>query len=245
LLDINKLEEFVEKAQYKGSSAWLRPRPNPDGSSREYNLRLLPPAGDAEQPFFTTKQHYIVAGKERLNGACPQAADKGTCPACQMFFDLLKVIDRDNEKPFWAAARKLSPTDRYYANFLDRDTDEVKIWSMSYSVFTALYQTVTSYLKQGVDITDPEVGRDFTISVSKSGAVQAYGNIILAANGAPVDHDGWEEELHDLESLAHQRILDADNIAEAIPDTLAEFYPETMKRLEKDEETKVDGGLLD
>lgn len=232
-VDITKLEEFLEKASFKGDSPWLRPRPNPNGSPREYRFRLLS-AGD--QPFFKTKQHYIVAGKERINGACPKAASDIDCPACEMFFKLIPVIDRDNEKAFWRAARKLAPTDRYYANFVDRELGTVKIWSMSHNVFTNLSNTLKTYLQAGVDITDPEKGRDFTIHVKKKGAVQEYGNIILHPSDTPVDVDDWESELHDLEALAHSRILEPDDIKTAIPDALGEFYEEALKRLSVDDE---------
>lgn len=239
-ININSLEEFIKNATFKGNSPWLRPRPNADGTAKSYTLRLAPPAKGKDQPFFTAKQHYIVAGSERINGACPGAA----CPACRWFFDLMNVIDRDNEKAFWAAARKLSPSDRYYANFVDRSTDTIKIWSMSYNVFTNLMNTLTNYLKKGVDISDPETGHDFTIFVEKKGSVQNYGSLMLDMDKSPIGIENWEEELHNLEELALQRILTPEDIEAAIPDALAEFYPEALKRLGKVTQD-VDGGLLD
>jgi hypothetical protein len=121
--------------------------------------------------------------------------------------------------------RNLGPQTRVYANVLNRDEGRIQVWSMPFGVYEDLKSNLLTYLEDGIDLTDPETGRDLVLSVSKKGAVTKYGSISARPKESPLGlDDGWEAQLFNLEEKALQRQFSGDEVEDHVEGALGEYY---------------------
>jgi hypothetical protein len=219
-----------------GATEWFRPKPGggPNNDGR-FPLRLVLKPGE-DMPFFDTKIHYFRSVDGFASGACPTVKGEA-CPACEMFFTLRLIPEFKDDNTMVQLLRKVAPTTRVYANIVERGVDRVQVWSMPYSVANDMRNNLLTYLEDGVDLTDPEVGRDMVISVTKQGAVQKYESVTVRPRATELDIDGWEAQCHDLEAKAHGRIFTVDDVLGQMESVLGSEAPTFFEALEASKPT--------
>lgn len=193
-------------------------------------LRVCPPYTDTMTiPFLGMRMHYFDNAGEAgrgMSGVCP-AVDGDECAACDIFWKVQGVIPK-KETDVKEALRGIKPNDRTYANVVDREAGRILIWSMPWGLASNVGTVFSTHAEEGIDLTDPDKGKDIIIPVTPSGRSYRFGNVALAPRASKLGIDDWENELHDLEAAARSRELTTDQVAESIPGALGEFYDVIM-----------------
>jgi hypothetical protein len=207
----------------RGESNFFKPRPNQDGTDGRYRVRICPPYTDEMSvPFLTANIHYLAAfggPKDAPRGVCPGEG----CPACEIFWAARGAAKDDTELS--KIIRLVQPNTRTFANLVLRDEDNaIRIWSMPYGVTNDLLGMLRTYFEEGIDLTDPEEGRDIIITAIRRGKSHVYGSPTVTPRKTKIGVPGWEDQLHDLHAAAHQTELSIQQIEDYLPTALGEFY---------------------
>ena len=91
-----------------------------------------------------------------------------------------------------------------------------------------------TYFEEGIDLTDPEEGRDIIITAIRRGKSHVYGSPTVTPRKTKIGVPGWEDQLHDLHAAAHQTELSIQQIADYLPTALGEFYDHLMGMVKND-----------
>jgi hypothetical protein len=203
-MNLEKIKEKLKKIQNPqaggGSENFLKLE---DG---ENLVRFLP--YESKQPlteglFYTeTKTHQIEENGQTKYVHCPRHQDSNAhCPICQLYWDLWKASEAQGSEELKKIARSLKPRLRYYANVLDKSTDEVKI--LSYGV--KLQEKVLEFIASDDfgDITDPKTGNDFKIVKKMVDKFPNYDSSMPVIKKTEIPEDQFKsymEKAHEIEN---------------------------------------------
>lgn len=180
-MDMTKLLAMADKASSEiaaRSGGFNRPvRPTP-GQSR---WRILPPWKKGSDTIFRVfGQHFIKSVEGKVIGAfvCPSASAEEpgsvSCVHCDEVSALTRLTKDDDALQ---ALREFRAGENYLFNAVRMDGDEkdkVVLFSLPGSLATNYFNTLASYLREGVNILDPKTGRDIIINRSGSGKNTKY-----------------------------------------------------------------------
>jgi len=148
--------------------------------------------------FFKAILHYgfkRAGGTREMAYPCLLMFGKKSCPICDYHEELGKSGSENKQK----LATRIRPTTKYYVNILDRDrtSEGIKVYGFS----NKMMRTLKGYLEDEDygDITDPEEGRDIIITREGTSFTNTSYDLRVRAKSSPLDYDGWEDEIHNLE----------------------------------------------
>jgi hypothetical protein len=146
--------------------AQWKPTLTDDGKSRTFNVRFLPYQDQNEQPFQEVN-YYDNKALSPFRLVAP-AQFGGKDPIAELVTELRK---QRNNKSAWNVIKGLLPKPRYFAPVLVREEAEkgVQIWELSPTVCKEIYAILVSEDYRDEDVTSPEKGYDFQVTVSPSG----------------------------------------------------------------------------
>ena len=188
-----------------------------------FRIRILPPFDDSGIPFFERKLQYF----NTPNGLTVTSSPKGD-PAEKLYWKTRSKFSQAGGalQRTWS---NLAPTTKYYWNVVVRDTGEVKILATTYKVWNLILDEIRNYLRDDVDITDPETGRDVTLTIEQAINFGKPGmritGVSVAPKEEPVGVEDWEEKLHNLkEATEPSNNLSVEEIEELLPTILGDHY---------------------
>lgn len=143
-----------------------KPALTEDGKPKTYNLRFLPYQDQNEQPFQEVN-YYDNKALSQFRLVAPAQFNLED-PIAELVTEMRK--DRSN-KGAWNVIKGLLPRPRYFAPVLVREEADkgVQIWELSPTVCKEIYAILVSEDYRDEDVTNPEKGYDFQVSVSPSG----------------------------------------------------------------------------
>jgi len=158
-IDVKKMQAKLNALQNKGGSgsktSFFSPK---EGNS--YSVRVVPtPDGD---PFKEYWFHYELGTQGGF--LCPKKNHGDVCPACDFASKLYKEKNEESAK----MAKKFLPRQRFFSPVVVRGEEKegVKVWGYGKNVYQELIGLVLN--PDYGDITDPEEGRDLTLTTSKA-----------------------------------------------------------------------------
>ena len=143
-----------------------KPTLTDEGKSRTFNVRFLPYQDQNEQPFQEVSYYDNKAlSPFRLVAPAQFGLED---PIAELVMELRK--DRNN-KSAWSIIKPLLPRPRYFAPvFVREEADKgVQVWELSPTVCKDIYGVLVSEDYRDEDVTSPEKGFDFQVTVSPSG----------------------------------------------------------------------------
>lgn len=173
--NINKLADAYavmngEKKANQGKKGPPFPQWKPslteDGKAKTFNVRFLPYQDQNEQPFQEVS-YYDDKGLSPFRLVAPAQFGLED-PIAELVMELRK--DRKN-KDAWKVIKPLLPRPRYFAPVFVREEAEkgVQVWELSPTVCKDIYGVLVSEDYRDEDVTSPEKGFDFQVTVSPSG----------------------------------------------------------------------------
>ena len=140
-----------------------KPALTDDGKSRTYNVRFLPYMDQNEQPFQEVNYYDNKALSPWRVVAPAQFGMED--PISTLVSELRK---QRNNKEAWTVIKGLLPRPRYFAPVFVREEAEkgVQIWELSPTVCKDIYSVLLSEDLRDEDVTDPNTGRDFQVSIN-------------------------------------------------------------------------------
>ena len=130
-------------------------------------LRLVPYKFDLEMPFNELYFHYDIAKKHFL---CPKKYNGSECPICEFVSTIWEKYNETKDETLKKAATKIGAKRKVFVPVVVRGEEDkgIKFWGISSKdAYKDLIVTVSSALKQGIDVTDPHEGLDLTITISE------------------------------------------------------------------------------
>lgn len=173
--NINKIQgRFAEMNGEKKAGGQKKGPPFPqwkpvlteDGKSRTYNVRFLPYEDQNEQPFQVVN-YYDNKSLSPFRLVAPAQFGLED-PIADLVTELRK---QRNNKEAWNVIKGLLPKPRYFAPVLVREEADkgVQVWELSPTVCKEIYAVLVSEDYRDEDVTSPEKGYDFQVTVSPSG----------------------------------------------------------------------------
>ena len=143
-----------------------KPTLSDDGKARTFNVRFLPYQDQNEQPFQEVS-YYDNKSLSPFRLVAPAQFGLED-PIAELVMELRK--DRKN-KEAWKVIKPLLPKPRYFAPvFVREEADKgVQVWELSPTVCKDIYGVLVSEDYRDEDVTSPEKGFDFQVTVSPSG----------------------------------------------------------------------------
>jgi hypothetical protein len=140
-----------------------KPSLTEDGKAKTYNIRFLPYQDQNEQPF--QEVSYYDDKTLSPNRLVAPAQFGMEDPIAELVVELRK--DRKS-KEAWKVIKPLLPKPRYYAPVFVRDEPEkgVQVWELSPTHCKDVYGILVSEDFRDEDVTNPEKGFDFQVSVT-------------------------------------------------------------------------------
>ena len=153
-------------------------------------IRILPPAEGAS-PFVIVHAHKIQVDGKWTTFTCLKHEKNEPCPFCEAR-EALMATGKDSDKEL---AKKYNAKKMYIAKVIDRENeaDGVKFWRFNHDyrntgTYDKIYAVLTA-LKKDRDITDPNSGRDLTISISRDMNNKPQIVSINAQDSGPLSED--------------------------------------------------------
>jgi hypothetical protein len=156
-IDVKKMKAKLDALNNKGgnkTSFWSPKEGN------TYTVRVVPtPDGD---PFKEYWFHYELGTQGGF--LCPKKNFGDTCAACDFASKLYREKNEESAK----MAKKFLPRQRFFSPIVVRgeENEGVKVWGYGKNAYQDLINLVLN--PDYGDITDPEEGRDLTLSTSKA-----------------------------------------------------------------------------
>lgn len=172
--NINKIADSFavmngEKKKYEKKGppfAQWKPTLTDEGKARTFNVRFLPYQDQNEQPFQEVNYYDNKAlSSFRLVAPAQFGLED---PIAELVTELRK---QRNNKEAWNVIKGLLPRPRYFAPvFVREEADKgTQIWELSPTVCKDIYAILVSEDYRDEDVTSPDKGFDFQVSVSPSG----------------------------------------------------------------------------
>jgi hypothetical protein len=136
----------------------------PEGQT---TIRLVPYKHDLEMPFREFHFHYSVAGKTFL---CPNRMKQEPCEICELATGMWRKYESSQDETYKDAFKKLVATLRVFIPIVVRGEEDkgVRWWGVNpRSTYKEILTAIKNAAQQGIDILDPESGRDLVITVEK------------------------------------------------------------------------------
>lgn len=218
-INLDKLREDYERLNGKKTSgegnldmsAWLKLN---EGTNI---IRFLPSNKPDTDPWYReTIYHRFSDSEGKLQTLQCRKVIKEACPMCDLYFGMWKEHDVackannwDRKKirtPYSQLASKLKPSSRFFANVVDRESKEVKIFSIPGKLMSKI---IGDIIGDFGDITDLKNGNDYKVvkDMVKSGD-QVWPNYDKSScrpkkepTGSAGDIEKWMGSLHDLNAL--------------------------------------------
>ena len=183
----------------------------PEGNSV---IRVLP-SNDEDKLFYAeTAIHRVPTGEGQTRNFHCRKVHGEACPICDAYYALWKAPYNDE-----TLARQIKPRARYYMNVVNRETDEVKIFSVGVILFKKIISTILD--EDYGDVTDMDEGHDFKLNKVMEGQWPKYDQSAFrpkaTAAGTKKQMSEWMDELHDVHSLV--KLEDYDTFKQ-VADTL-------------------------
>ena len=183
-------------------------------------VRILPAAEGSDKPFYAeTKIHRVPDGQGGVRNYHCRKVHGEKCPMCELYYALWKTGVKEDED----LARQIKPRSRYYLNVLDRNTDEVKIFSIGMILFQKIMETMLDpdyadlFEKAENGILDTKIGHDFKVSMFKEGQWPKYDRSMFRPRGSELGSAQQVDEvmnsLHDIHDLV--KLEEYDTLMEA------------------------------
>ena len=158
-------------------------------NSATKEIRILP--SNDGSPFVEVHGHKVQIEGEWKTFACLKHQKGEPCPFCEAREELLatgKESDKELAKKY--AARKM-----YVVKVIDRENEEwgVKFWRFNHDyrkegIFDKIHGVLTA-LKTNKDITNPQTGRDLSISIQRNQNKIPVVSAIVALDSTPLSED--------------------------------------------------------
>lgn len=171
--------------------------------------RVLWPKGDYDSFYAEGYLHFGIGPEGKSVATCPKTwGSKEPCPICEYVEKLQKSKNKDDKK----LAEDIKAKRRIYINVLNRDDDDddtPKVLPIGVTILKGLLETICD--ADYGDITDPEEGRDVTITRKGQGLKTEY--TVLPKPKSSVASESktaeeLEEEMPDLEHLFVRKSYD-------------------------------------
>jgi hypothetical protein len=157
-------------------------------------IRILP--SNDGSPFVEVHGHKVQVDGEWKTFACLKHEKGEPCPFCEAREELLatgKESDKELAKKY--AARKM-----YVVKVVDREHEEdgVKFWRFNHDyrkegIFDKIHGVLTA-LKTNKDITNPQSGRDLSLSIQRNQNNVPVVSAIVALDSTPLSDDAEKAE---------------------------------------------------
>lgn len=160
------MTENKTKKKYTPPFASWKPVLGDDGKSKTYNIRILPYQDQTGQPF----QEVMFYDNKNLTPYRLVAPNQFGLP--DPIASLFKQLKEDKKKKTpWPVLKGLSPSARYFIPVVVREemSKGVQIWEISPTLCKEFYRQLVSEDFANEDVTSPDTGYDFTVTVSPSG----------------------------------------------------------------------------
>lgn len=163
--------------------------------------RILWPKGDSDSFYSEGFLHFNLGEAGNTVVTCPKTfGSKERCPICEYVEELQKSKNKEDAK----LASKLKATRKIYVNTISRDDDEEtpKVLPIGVTVLKGLLEAICD--PDYGDITDPDEGRDVTITRKGEGMKTEYSVLIKPKASIVSDElsaSEIEDEMTDLDSL--------------------------------------------
>lgn len=163
--------------------------------------RVLWPKGDKDSFYSEGYIHFGLGADGKSVATCPKTwGIKEKCPICEYVEELQKSKSKEDKK----LADDIKAKRRIYINVISRDDDEEtpKVLPIGVTILKGLLETICD--ADYGDITDPEEGRDVTITRKGQGMKTEY-SVLPKPKSSEVSEtqtpEEIEEEMTDLDSL--------------------------------------------
>ena len=163
--------------------------------------RVLWPKGDKDSFYSEGYIHFGLGADGKSVATCPKTwGSKEKCPICEYVEELQKSKSKEDKK----LADDIKAKRRIYINVISRDDDEEtpKVLPIGVTILKGLLETICD--ADYGDITDPEEGRDVTITRKGQGMKTEY-SVLPKPKSSEVSEtqtpEEIEEEMTDLDSL--------------------------------------------
>jgi|GEM_PF-1824236 len=164
--------------------------------------RILWPKGDSDSFYSEGFLHFNLGEDGNTVVTCPKTfGSKERCPICEYVEELQKSKNKEDAK----LASKLKATRKIYVNTISRDDDDEetpKVLPIGVTVLKGLLEAICD--PDYGDITDPDEGRDVTITRKGEGMKTEYSVLIKPKASIVSDElsaSEIEDEMTDLDSL--------------------------------------------
>ena len=163
--------------------------------------RVLWPKGDKDSFFSEGFLHFGLGTEGNRVATCAKTFNsKNKCPICEYVEELQKSKSKDDKK----LADDMKAKKRIYINVINRDDEDEtpKVLPIGVTILKGILETICD--PDYGDITDPEEGRDITITRKGQGLKTEY-SVLPKPKTSPVSEesepDEIEEEMADLDEL--------------------------------------------
>jgi hypothetical protein len=136
----------------------------PEGDT---TIRLVPYKYDAEMPFREFHFHYGVAGKTFL---CPSRMKQEPCEICELASKMWNTFESTQDETYKDAFKKLVATLRVFIPIVVRGEEDkgARWWGVNpRGTYKEILTAIKNAAQQGIDILDPDKGRDLVVNVEK------------------------------------------------------------------------------
>ena len=152
-------------------------------------IRILPAQNGS--PFVEVHGHKVQVDGEWKTFACLKHEKDEACPFCEAYEELHST-GKESDKEL---AKKYKARQMYVVKVIDREHEDegVKFWRFNHDyskagVFDKIHGVLTA-LKTNKNITDPENGRDLSISINRNQNNVPVVSAIVALDSTPLSED--------------------------------------------------------
>lgn len=170
--------------------------------------RVLWPKGEKDVFYSEGFLHFSLGAEGKKVATCPKTFnEKNPCPICEYVAQLQKSKSKQDKK----LANQIKAKRRIYINVLSRDDEEEtpKVLPIGVTILKGLLETICD--PDYGDITDPETGRDVTITRKGQGLNTEY-SVLPKPKSSVVSEDmevdDIEEAMADLDALFIEKSYD-------------------------------------
>lgn len=222
-MDMTKLLAMADKASSEiaaRSGGFNRPVKPAVGQSR---WRILPPwKAGSDRIFRTFGQHFIKGTDGKIIGAfvCPSASAEEpgsvSCPHCDEVQAVARLTKDDDALK---AIREFRAGETYLFNAVrvdGDDKDKAVLLSLPGSVANNYFQTLATYLREGVNILDPDNGHDVIINRTGTGLTTKY-SLTAAPKSSPVSKEAVKSAIDIDDYIEKEMARGKTNIGKFVP----------------------------
>ena len=192
------LKEKEERAN-RGKAYYAKPGQNV--------IRILPPWGF---PWKEGGVHYGLGPKGDQTLLCPAACAGEPCPVCEAVAEMYATGEAADRQ----LASDLRVKRKFFINVIVRGQEDmgVRVFECGPMVYNGITQILHTYYEdEGIDITDPEAGRDLVVIKTGKGKSGTRYSVQARARDSKLSDDPaqakeWLDETIDLDEYVAKRV---------------------------------------